>query len=108
MDVPRVRDTEACAERPLESYQAMERAHVPKELTDALLLGLAQGDYERVAGQFIDRVGLSQSNRRNFCGSVAALPNGPKRHWRPLSVARWPRRPTSRPGSMSSMWPGSR
>jgi len=62
VDVPRVRDTEVCAERPLQSYQAMKRAHVPEELTDAILLGLAQGDYERVAGQFIDGFGLSQSS----------------------------------------------
>ncbi|NBB84882.1 MAG: IS256 family transposase [Bacteroidetes bacterium] len=62
LDVPRVRDREASAERPLQSYQAMKRAHVPEELTDAILLGLAQGDYERVAGQFIDGFGLSQSS----------------------------------------------
>ena len=62
LNVPRVRDTEASAERPLQSYQAMKRAHVPEELTDAILLGLAQGDYERVAGQFIDGFGLSQSS----------------------------------------------
>ena len=65
--VPRVRDTEASAERPLQSYQAMKRAHVPEELTDAILLGLAQGESEgdpsqRVAGQFIDGFGLSQSS----------------------------------------------
>jgi hypothetical protein len=54
--VPRVRNTEASAERPLQSYQAMKRAHMPEELSDAILLGLAQGDSEgdpsqRVAGQ---------------------------------------------------------
>ena len=54
--VSRVRDTEASPERPLQSYQAMKHAHVPEELTDTILLGLAQGDSEgdpsqRVAGQ---------------------------------------------------------
>ena len=54
--MPRVRDTEASAGRPLQSYQAMKRAHVPEELADAILLRLAQGDSEgdpsqRVAGQ---------------------------------------------------------
>jgi transposase-like protein len=60
--VPRVRDTEAGEERPLESYQSMKRADVPDELVETILLGLAQGDYERVASQFVDGFGLSQSS----------------------------------------------
>ena len=43
--MPRVRYTEASAERPLQSYQVMsyqvmKHAYVPEELTDAILLGL--------------------------------------------------------------------
>ena len=58
--MPYVRDTEPYAESPIQSYQAMKRTHEQEELTDAILLGLEQGDYERVAGQFIDGFGLSQ------------------------------------------------
>ena len=46
----------------MESYQAMKEAEVGKELTDSILLGLSQGDYGRVASQFIDGFGLSQSS----------------------------------------------
>jgi transposase-like protein len=53
---------EAGEERPLQSYQAMKESNVGKELTDAILLGLSQGDYERVASQFVDGFGLSQSS----------------------------------------------
>jgi hypothetical protein len=64
--VPRVRDVEAGEERPLQSYQAMKESVVSKELTkeltDAILLGLSQGGYERVASQFVDGFGLSQSS----------------------------------------------
>jgi transposase-like protein len=62
VDVPRVRDVEAGKERPLESYQAMKRPGAPEGLAEAILLGLAQGDYQRVASQFIDGFGLSQSS----------------------------------------------
>ncbi|NBB72226.1 MAG: IS256 family transposase [Bacteroidetes bacterium] len=62
IDVPRVRDVEAGKERPLQSYQAMKQASVPDELVETVLLGLAQGDYERVASQFVDGFGLSQSS----------------------------------------------
>jgi len=62
IEVPRVRDVEAGEERPLQSYQAMKESAVSKELTDAILLGLSQGDYDRVAGQFVDGFGLSQSS----------------------------------------------
>jgi transposase-like protein len=62
IDVPRVRDTEAGEERSLESYQSMKQADAGKQLTESILLGLAQGDYERVASQFVDGFGLSQSS----------------------------------------------
>ena len=42
---------------------------MPDELAETILLGLAQGDYERVASPFIDGFGLSQSLRRSFCDS---------------------------------------
>ena len=45
----------------------MKEAEVSKEMTDSILLGLLQGDYGRVASQFIDGFGLSQSSvRRRF------------------------------------------
>jgi transposase-like protein len=62
IEVPRVRDVKAGKERPLESYQAMKKSKIGKELTDAILLGLSQGDYQQVAGQFVDGFGLSQSS----------------------------------------------
>lgn len=62
IDVPRIRDMEAGEERPLESYQAMKKANAPNDLAETILLGLAQGDYERVASQFVDGFGLSQSS----------------------------------------------
>jgi transposase-like protein len=62
IDVPRVRDVEAGEERPLESYRSMKRADAGKKLTESILLGLAQGDYQRVASQFVDGFGLSQSS----------------------------------------------
>jgi len=67
--VPRVRDTEASVERPLQSYHAMKRVHVPKELSDAILLWLAQGDYERVAGQqMIICMGVTVEGYRRVLG----------------------------------------
>ncbi|WP_259134558.1 IS256 family transposase [Salinibacter ruber] len=62
IDVPRVRDTDAEEERPLESYQAMKSAEVGPEMVKAILLGLSQGDYQEVASQFVDGFGLSQSS----------------------------------------------
>lgn len=67
VDVPRVRDVEAGKERPLQSYQAMKQGNGKGGLAEAILLGLAQGDSEgdpsqRVASQFIDGFGLSQSS----------------------------------------------
>ena len=40
----------------------MKSAEVGPELTRAILLGLSQGDYGRVVGQFVDGFGLSQSS----------------------------------------------
>ena len=62
IDVPRVRDMEVGEERPLENYQAMKKAELPDVLAEASVLGLAQGDYERVANQFVGGFGLSQSS----------------------------------------------
>jgi len=62
IDVPRVRDTDAEEERPLESYQAMKSTELGPELMKAILLGLSQGDYQEVASQFVDGFGLSQSS----------------------------------------------
>jgi transposase-like protein len=62
VDVPRVRDVEAGMERPLQSYRSMKEAAPSNGLAEAILLGLAQGDYQRVAGRFIDGFGLSQSS----------------------------------------------
>jgi len=62
IDVPRVRDTDAEEERSLESYQAMKSADPGPGLMKAILLGLSQGDYQQVAGQFVDGFGLSQSS----------------------------------------------
>ena len=77
IDVPRVRDTDAEEERSLESYQAMKSAEVGPELTKAILLGLSQGDYGRVVGQFVDGFGLSQSSMtRQFLWAGPAGPGG--------------------------------
>jgi len=62
VDIPRLRDKDAGEEHTLESYQAMKEAEVSRELTDSILLGLSQGDYGRVASQFVDGFGLSQSS----------------------------------------------
>ena len=62
IDVPRVRDTDAEEERSLESYQAMKSAEVGPEMVKAILMGLSQGDYGEVVGQFVDGFGLSQSS----------------------------------------------
>lgn len=62
VEVPRVRDTAAGRERPLESYQRMkEPMTVDEQLQRAILLGLSQRDYEEVASRFVDGFGLSQS-----------------------------------------------
>lgn len=60
--VPRVRDTEAGREQPLQTYQQMKRpVEVDRRLEEAILLGLSQRDYGRVASAFTDGFGLSQS-----------------------------------------------
>jgi len=60
--VPRVRDTEAQKEQPLESYQQMKHpVELSSQLEEAILLGLSQRDYQRVASAFTDGFGLSQS-----------------------------------------------
>ena len=72
---PRVRDTDTEEERSLESYQAMKSAEPAPGLMKAILLGLSQGDYQEVAGQFVDGFGLSQSSvSRRF---LWAGPEGP-------------------------------
>jgi transposase-like protein len=40
----------------------MRQTDAGEQLTKSILLGLAQGDYERVASQFVDGFGLSQSS----------------------------------------------
>ncbi|MCS3668065.1 transposase-like protein [Salinibacter ruber] len=62
IEIPRLRDKDAGEEHTLESYQAMKEAEVGEELTDSILLGLSQGNYGRVASQFVDGFGLSQSS----------------------------------------------
>ncbi|MFB6230560.1 MAG: transposase [Salinibacter sp.] len=62
IEIPRLRDRDAGEEHTLESYQAMKEAEVGEELIDSILLGLSQGDYGRVASQFVDGFGLSQSS----------------------------------------------
>jgi transposase-like protein len=62
IEIPRLRDKDTGKEHTLESYQAMKEAEVGKKLTDSILLGLSQGDYGRVSGQFFDGFGLSQSS----------------------------------------------
>lgn len=63
MDIPRLRDVEEGRERPLKSYQAMKRPlEVDTKLEEAILLGLSQRDYGRIARAFADRFGLSQSS----------------------------------------------
>jgi transposase-like protein len=63
LDVPRVRDVEAERERPLQSYQQMKQpVDVGERLEEAILLGLSQRDYGRVASAFLDGFGLSQSS----------------------------------------------
>src|SRR5690606_15630463 len=63
IEVPRVRDVEAEQERSLESYQQMKAPiEMDQRLEEAILLGLSQRDYGRVAGAFLDGFGLSQSS----------------------------------------------
>lgn len=61
--VPRVRDMEADQEQPLEVYQKMKKTiELDGGMEEAILLGLSQRDYGRVAGAFADGFGLSQAS----------------------------------------------
>ncbi len=61
--VPRVRDTEADQEQPLKVYQEMKTTvAVDGAMEEAILSGLSQRDYGRVAGAFADGFGLSQAS----------------------------------------------
>ena len=62
--VPRVRDVQAGKERPLESYRKLHRPKVEDQdkLAEAILLGLSQRDYNRVARAYADSFGLSASS----------------------------------------------
>ena len=63
VEVPRVRDNYEQQSHSLESYQALHNGFEFSEgLYDNVLLGLATGDYDRVASQFVDGFGLSQSS----------------------------------------------
>lgn len=73
VEVPRVRNQEQGAERPLDAYQQMHDGADPSpEMAEAILLGLAQRDYERVARTTADSFGLSQSTvSRRFTDEAA-------------------------------------
>lgn len=78
IEVPRVRDQIESEEVPLSSYQSMHEGVASSgedQLSDAILLGLSQRDYGRVASQFADGFGLSQSSvSRSFvAASTRAL-----------------------------------
>jgi transposase-like protein len=63
VEVPRVRDNRHQQSQSLESYQALHNgAQFSEQLYDNVLLGLATGDYDRVASEFVDGFGLSQSS----------------------------------------------
>lgn len=61
--VQRLMDKETGETFSPESYEALRELPAPdKQLQEAILLGLSEGDYERVAGAFADGFGLSQSS----------------------------------------------
>ena len=62
--VPRVRDTEAGEERPLETYRALHRPTEEDQdrIAESIFLGLSQRDYPRVARTYADCFGLSASS----------------------------------------------
>jgi len=63
IEVPRVRDIFDDREHPLEAYQQMKAPlEIDEKMEQALLLGLSQRDYGRVASAFLDGFGLSQSS----------------------------------------------
>lgn len=60
--VPRMIDTETGETCSPERYQQMkELPEMTRKMQEAILLGLSQNDYERVASRFADGFGLSQS-----------------------------------------------
>jgi transposase-like protein len=63
IEIPRVRETEAGREQPLKVYQQMKTSvDIDGAMEEAILLGLSQRDYGRVAGAFVDGFGLSQAS----------------------------------------------
>jgi len=63
VEVPRVRDNHRQRSHSLESYETLhDGIDFSDRLYDHVLLGLATGDYERVASEFVDGFGLSQSS----------------------------------------------
>jgi len=63
VEVPRVRDNRHQQSHSLESYQSLHNGpEFSEQLYDNVLLGLATGDYDRVASEFVDGFGLSQSS----------------------------------------------
>ena len=63
IEIPRVRDMEGGREQPLQIYQQMKTlVDLDGAMEEAILLGLSQRDYGRVAGAFVDGFGLSQSS----------------------------------------------
>ena len=63
--VPRVHDTRTNKARPLESYQRLRSTKVDDEkLTEMLLMGISQRNYQRAARQFAEAFGLSATSVR--------------------------------------------
>ncbi len=61
--VPRVRDIEACQERPLESYQSLkEGLDIDDQLEKSILLGLSTRDFSSVSGSILNGFGISPSS----------------------------------------------
>jgi len=62
VEVPRMIDTETGETSSPERYFRMkELPEMSEKMQEAILLGLSQNDYERVASKFVDGFGLSQS-----------------------------------------------
>lgn len=62
IEVPRMIDTETGETSSPERYFRMkEMPEMSDKMQEAILLGLSQNDYERVASKFVDGFGLSQS-----------------------------------------------
>lgn len=73
VSVPRVRDRHDGREQPLRTYQALhDGARPAPQVAEAILLGIAQRDYERVARTAADSFSLSQSTvSRHFTEEAA-------------------------------------